>query len=317
MTAYRHLLHLCLVLAIVVIGLGAYVRLSDAGLGCPDWPGCYGQLLGIPENAADPLRAAKEMAHRYLAGSLGCGILGLGLLAWRHRRQVSPTLPMLLIGVVAGQAGLGMLTVTQLLKPLVVSAHLLGGMTTLALLVWMQRSLRPASTASAPAGTQHWAILSLLFVAGQIALGAWVSSNYAALACAGFPQCNGAWLPAMDFAAAFELHRPLGMSADQPLLTQDALSAIQWTHRAGALIVMLLAGGFALRLLRLPGWHRQGSLLASLLLSQIGLGIASVLLARPLPLAVAHTLGATLLPAALLAIIHRLGHPAQLPCHRI
>ena len=312
MRLYRHLLILAAGLALVVVGLGAWVRLSDAGLGCPDWPGCYGHLLGVPEHAADSAKAWKEMTHRYAAASLGLLILGLCLLAWRQRSRISPLLPTALTGIVFFQALLGMWTVTLLLKPLVVSAHLLGGMTTLALLVWLNLRQHggPAGPTASP-GLRAGGLLGLALLVMQIALGGWVSSNYAALACADFPTCQGRWLPDMDFAEAFTVHRELGQTAAGSLLSTSALTAIHWGHRLGALLILLSVGSLGLALLRRPDWRAWGRLLLALLALQIGLGVANVLLALPLPLAVAHNVGAALLLSATLALNFRLWDGVQ------
>ena len=324
----RRLILLAACLAFGVVALGAYVRLSDAGLGCPDWPGCYGHLVGVPDQAHEQAAAAqafpgkpvetakawKEMVHRYFAGTLGLLILAICVLSWRHeaRRRQSPALPTALLGIVGFQALLGMWTVTLLLKPMVVTAHLLGGMTTLALLATLalggeRHGLPPVRPAVKPL-----ALAALLAVIGQIALGGWVSSNYAALACADFPTCHGEWLPAMDFAHAFTLHRELGQTADGTLLSHDALTAIHWSHRLGALVVSLLVGGLAGLLLREKGWQGWGALLAGVLLLQVSLGVANVLLSLPLALAVAHNAGAAALLTATLALNLRLaGAPSR------
>lgn len=325
MRFYRPLALVATVLAFSVVALGAYVRLSDAGLGCPDWPGCYGHLLGVPEapheqsqaaqafpgKPVDAGRAWKEMVHRYFAGTLGLLILALCILAWRHRRQLaaSPTLPTVLVGIVGFQALLGMWTVTLLLKPVIVSAHLLGGMTTLSLLVWLslrQDQPRHGHSPQAGAGIRLLAFAALSAVFAQIALGGWVSSNYAALACPDFPTCKGTWLPDMDFTHAFSVHRELGETVDGSPLSYEALTAIHWTHRAGAGVVLALVGSLALALSRQGSWQRWGWLLGLLLLTQIGLGIANVLLSLPLPLAVAHNIGAALLLTACVALNLRL-----------
>jgi len=322
MRLYRRLLFAATLLAVLVIGLGAYVRLSDAGLGCPDWPGCYGHWLGVPDEAHEqqaaqqtwpqrPLetgKAWKEMVHRYLAGTLGLLILALCLLSWRTelRQRQSPALPTLLLGIVGLQAALGMWTVTLLLKPLIVTLHLLGGMTTLALLLALL--LRAKTTDDPPAAPatppRRLAALALIVVIMQIALGGWVSSNYAALACPDFPQCQGQWQPTMDFAQAFAVHRELGQTADGSLLSNQALTAIHWSHRLGALAVLLAVGMLALRLSGSGErrWRYWSGGLLALLALQIGLGIANILLALPLPLAVAHNLGAAALFSALLAV---------------
>ena len=328
MRLYRRLLLIATLLAFAVIALGAYVRLSDAGLGCPDWPGCYGHWLGVPDapheqqaattafpdRPVDTGKAWKEMLHRYLAGTLGLLILALTVIAWhkKMRDRQSPALPTALLGVVGLQAALGMWTVTLLLKPVIVTLHLIGGMTTLALFAGMvvaQRSAVPADTDVRPS-TSLLALAALLAVAVQIALGGWVSSNYAALACPDFPTCQGQWQPEMEFAHAFSLHRELGQTADGQLLPLAALTAIHWTHRLGAVLVALLAGTLAASLISSASqlWRRWGLLLGGLLLVQIGLGIVNVLWSLPLPLAVAHNLGAAGLLTATLSInvlIHR------------
>jgi len=318
---YRPLLILTTLLAFCVVGLGAYVRLSDAGLGCPDWPGCYGHLVGVPDSAADhaaatlafpdkpveAVKAWKEMAHRYLAGTLGLLILVLTVMAWRRHAAVATTTA--LAGIVVFQALLGMWTVTLLLKPVVVTAHLLGGMTTLALLVWLVQVPQVPLVPQPPVlrnGPRRLALTALGAVALQIMLGGWVSSNYAALACADFPTCQGAWLPPMDFEHAFTLRRELGQAADGSLLPFAALTAIHWSHRIGALLVLLVVGWLARALIGVPAWRGLGLMLGGLLLLQLGLGIANVLLSLPLSLAVAHNLGAAALLAALVAANFRL-----------
>lgn len=317
MRLYRLLLPLALLLAFAVVGLGAYVRLSDAGLGCPDWPGCYGHLVGVPEEAHEQAAAAeafpgkpvethkawKEMAHRYFAGTLGLLILAITALAWRYRRglEQSPALPTALLLLVTFQAALGMWTVTLLLKPVIVTAHLLGGMFTLALLAWLNLPRR-ALNRPATAGIRLMALLALIAVVGQITLGGWVSSNYAAVVCADLPRCQGAWLPEMDFGSAFHLRRELGQTAAGDLLSLPALTAIHWAHRLGALIVLCIGGALATLLLRQPAWRSWGVLVLALLALQISLGIANVALALPLAVAVAHNLGAALLLVVMLAL---------------
>ncbi len=309
----RSLLALATLLAFGVVSLGAYVRLSDAGLGCPDWPGCYGHLVGVPEAPHEQTRALqtfpgkpvetakawKEMTHRYVAGTLGLLILALTILSWRHRAATATTT--VLAGVVIFQALLGMWTVTLLLKPVIVTAHLLGGMTTLALLVWLlgrdppwQRPADREPGLAAPA--------ALLVVMVQIALGGWVSSNYAALACGDFPTCQGAWLPEMDFSRAFTLRRDLGQTADGGSLPFAALTAIHWAHRLWAMVVLLVVGALAARLARTRAGRLSGLVLAGLLAFQVALGIANVLLSLPLPVAVAHNFGAALLLATVVLI---------------
>ena len=273
---YRPLLITATLLAFCVVGLGASVRLADAGLGCPDWPGCYGHLVGVPDSAAEQAAAAtaypdrpvdagkawKEMLHRYAAGTLGLLILGLAISAWRRAGDgPRPWRETGLVGLVLFQALLGMWTVTALLKPLVVTAHLLGGMATWALLATLLLRKVGGTTNLSRSGMLAFVLLIL-----QIALGGWVSSNYAALACADFPTCQGNWWPAVamdDVAHAFQWHRELGQTADGALLPLAALTAIHWTHRLGALAVLLAAGTHAALLLLRWETRRHGMAVAS------------------------------------------------------
>ena len=317
---YRALALSAVALALLVIVVGAYVRLEDAGLGCPDWPGCYGQMLGVPDDphevaraheafpgkTVDAGRARKEMFHRYLAGTLGLLILALAVMAWRARGRTGrpPGLALVLVAVVGAQATLGMWTVTMLLKPAIVTLHLLGGMTTLALLLWLvlREVDPPAPPAPIATRLRPWTAGALAVLVCQIALGGWVSANYAALACPDFPVCHGQWLPAMDFPNAYHVVRELGMTAAGAPLTQEALNAIQWTHRAGALITVVFLGAIGLAMARVPALRHTAVLLIALLGVQALIGIANVLLRLPLVLAVAHNAGAALLLATLVVL---------------
>ena len=328
--SFRRLVFAALALTFVVIVVGAYVRLQDAGLGCPDWPGCYGHLVGVPADSVEiesatrafphrPVethKAWKEMFHRYIAGALGVLLFAIMAIAWLRRRVSgrSPWLPTAIVALVAVQATLGMWTVTMLLKPVIVTLHLLGGMATLALLTWLamrQVTLPPATDRARR--LRPWAAAGLVIVICQIALGGWVSTNYAALVCLDFPTCHGAWFPAMDFAHGFQFARELGMTAAGAPLGLDALTAMHWTHRVGALITLLYVGALAVALMRTRGSTRLGGALALLLGGQIALGIANVTLTLPLPVAVAHNGGAAALLAMMVVIncaLSRTGSPA-------
>jgi cytochrome c oxidase assembly protein subunit 15 len=292
MSALRATAIAALCLTFVVIVVGAYVRLSDAGLGCPDWPLCYGKP--IPAEVADGHPVAKqwkEMGHRYLAGVLGVLLLVLCWLAMRQRK--APGLAAAIVLLVSFQAALGMWTVTLLLKPAIVTAHLLGGMTIFALLAWyslLQRSHAPAPEARA---LRVPAALALAAVAVQIALGGWVSANYAALACLDLPLCRGQLMPPMDFANAFHVVRELGQTAQGELLTNEALTAIHWTHRVFAVVVLLLVTWAALRARRIL--RAISTEIIVLLVLQLALGVANVAFSLPLWLAAAHNAGAALL----------------------
>ncbi len=302
MTLPRPLLLITTGIAFLVIVLGAYVRLSDAGLGCPDWPGCYGQLSPwhagwqiAAAQVADPLgpvsqaKAWKEMLHRYLAGALGVLILVITVLSWRRLPPSRRVLPSAVLVLVMFQALLGMWTVTQQLKPMIVAAHLLGGMTTLAALSWLL--LRERGAASSPVLPVPLALARglLLLVLLQIALGGWVSANYAALACPDLPTCQGVWWPRADFGTGFSLLHPLGG------LNLPALTAIHQLHRMGAVLVLAAALLLAARLVQIPAGRGAAAVLLSIASGQFLLGAGNVLLGLSLPVAVAHTAGAAAL----------------------
>jgi len=310
MLLYRRLILIALGLTAIVVVFGAYVRLADAGLGCPDWPGCYGQPT--PLHAEDEIREAhavaphgpvslpkawKEMIHRYLAASLGLLIIGIAALAWRRRGsdEFAPWLAVALVGVVIFQGLLGKWTVTLLLKPAIVTAHLIGGLTTLALLSWLALRTHAAPRVTVPRGLFLTARLALVLLAVQIILGGWTSTNYAALACPDFPSCHGSFWPLADYGNAFHVVRELGMTADGELLPLSALVAIHWSHRLGAVISGALLLGLGRALTRRSDTRRAGVALTLAVTLQIALGVANVLFGLPLPLAVAHNAGAAFL----------------------
>jgi heme a synthase len=318
---YRYLVLAATCLAFTAVVLGAFVRASDAGLGCPDWPGCYGHLI-VPQESREvaaaeqqfpgwPVHSAKawiEMTHRYVASALGLIVVVICAIAWARRRELarSPALPTLLFGLVTFQGMLGMWTVTLLLRPAIVTLHLLGGMITLALLAWLASQQYPQLT---PASVHHRvtyvarAGLGLLLL--QIALGGWVSSNFAALACSDVPRCQGNWIPTMDFANGFHLGRDPGLPSAGGRPPFAALTAIHWSHRAGALATLLMLGGLALWLARLR-LTRCALALGAAVSLQFALGATMVKLGLPIALAVAHNAGAAILLTVALIVTTRL-----------
>lgn len=306
-------------LAFAVVVLGAYVRLSHAGLGCPDWPGCYGKLT-VPDQVAPALelqhqrpleqgKAWKEMIHRYAAGTLGMLIAALAVVSWTNRNQPGQPLllPGLLMALVIFQAALGMWTVTLLLRPVIVVAHLLCGMTILSLLFWMMLERSSNHTQGYSPALYPWAVTALAMLVIQISLGGWTSANYAALVCPDFPSCQGQWWPPMDFIGGFTLWHTPGMNYEGGILAGSARAAIHMVHRLGAMFSFLIIGTTALRALRdgnKPA-GRLGLLLLVALVVQMLLGISNVLLRLPLPVAVAHNAVAALLLLMLVALLHR------------
>jgi cytochrome c oxidase assembly protein subunit 15 len=329
LTVFRRLCLLGALLAFCVVVLGAWVRLSNAGLGCPDWPGCYGHLTvgeaiqhadsanaAFPQRPLEAGKAIKEMVHRYFASTLGLLIVVLAVLAYRNRRdrQQPVRLPAALVLLVVAQGLLGMWTVTLLLKPLIVSAHLVGGLTTMSLLWWM--SLHPTRTTrpAAERGLRKLAVFALVVLALQIMLGGWVSTNYAAFACPDFPTCQKSFWPDMDFKDAFVLWRGLGIDYEGGVLDNTARVAIHFAHRLGALVAALVLGFTAIKAMRTAksrGVRMAGMALAVVLVAQLILGPTMVLKTFPLPLATAHNAVAALLLLAMVALIRFLWPPRR------
>ena len=303
-----------------MVVLGGYTRLSNSGLGCPDWPGCFGHIAptGSAEQFAsdsDVRKAWIEMIHRYFASTLGLIIVGLAALSIRARREpgVRMWFSLVLLVLVVLQGMLGMLTVTWLLKPLIVTGHLAGGLTTFALLLWLWLSMRAETRAvngySVLAGNvvaesggraRVWAGLALVALGLQVGLGGWTSSNYAAVACPDLPKCQDQWIPEADYQDAFVLWRGLGINYAGGVLDHPARVAIHFTHRVGAVLagtLLLLAAYLALRGLGSgPRWAALAVLAA--LTAQVSIGVFMVLRAFPLELAAAHNAGAALLVAS-------------------
>ena len=310
-------------LALVVIVFGAFVRLSNAGLSCPDWPTCYGKLTWpqhaheiahadamFPQRPFEADKAWREQAHRILVGVLSLLTFALAAWAWIRRRELGRLVlvPYAAAGFIFFQAALGMWTVTWKLLPLVVTAHLVGGMAMFALLAWT--ALRLTLHESPPAHSaklRRMTIASIVLVAIQIALGGWTSSNYAALACGtDFPTCLGRWWPPTDFHQAFIFLRHIGVDYEGGVLDGPARTAIQLVHRIGALVVFGHVFATAMRTFRTPPLRNYGIAVGILLIAQVCLGISNVVFGLPLPVAAAHNLGAALLLFSLLALAVRL-----------
>ena len=330
LTLFRRLALVATLVALVVIVMGAWVRLSHAGLGCPDWPGCYGHLTvgeavenadranaAFPERPLEPEKALKEMIHRYAASGLGLLILAMAILAWVNRRDPAQPmrLPGLLVALVVFQGLLGMWTVTLLVKPAVVTAHLVGGLTTMALCWWLALRVDRTTRPPGESGLRRLAVVGLAVLTLQIMLGGWVSTNYSALACPDFPTCQKSFWPEMDFKDAFVLWRGLGIDYEGGVLDHPARVAIHFVHRLGAVVTALVLGFLAWRAIR-TGQSRAvrtaGAVLAALLVVQWTLGPVMVLKALPLELATAHNGVAALLVLAMVALLRFLWTPRTL-----
>lgn len=321
-------------LAFVVIVLGAYVRLSDAGLGCPDWPGCFGQITApdeaqeisraitaFPDTEVHSGKAWKEMIHRYFASALGLLILAMAFLAWRNRfdNKQQIILPVTLVGLVIFQGLLGMWTVTQLLRPTIVTLHLLTGLLTLSLLFWV--FIKHTQPWLQKLQTDHFrnidvanyikplAKVSVVVLALQIFLGGWTSTNYVALYCPDFPTCQGSWLPETNFSEAFMFFRDPSVNYEGGTLSLDAGVTVHFLHRVGAVITAIILSLLAaLVLLKTKNkvLRNLSITLLGLLMIQVSLGIANVVLLLPIPVAVSHNAIAAALLLTLLLLNYSL-----------
>ena len=306
LTVFRRVALFGALLAFGVVVLGAWVRLSAAGLGCPDWPGCYGHLTAgeaaqnldtvnraFPQRPLEYHKAVKEMIHRYFASGLGFLCLVLAVLAIRNRKAPGQPvmLPLLLVALVILQGLLGMWTVTLLLKPLIVVLHLIGGLATLSLLGWLSIDPDRRSWHKDEDGLRRLAVVGLAVLGLQIALGGWTSSNYAALACPDFPTCQNAVVPDMDIKDAFVLWRGLGIDYEGGVLDHPARVAIHFFHRMGAIAAALVLGWLSIQVWRKgrsPSVQMAGALVAIMLVLQLVLGPLMVVRGLPLWLATAH-----------------------------
>ena len=328
MNFYKRLTFYATLLALIVVSFGAYTRLTDSGLGCPDWPGCYG-TLSVPESIDQiekaqavypdsPVEIEKawiEMIHRYIAGILGIMILVIAFMSIRLREQINYSLkwPFFLLGLVIFQAALGMWTVTLLLKPAVVTSHLLGGMTVLGILTFLMHRNYGTHRENFVSNKYERKIIrfSLVLLFIQIALGGWTSTNYAALACTDYPTCHGSLIPEMDFYNAFTIFRELGVTSIGEPLSLEALHAIQWVHRIGAILLLayLLFVAYILKVNQ--GFNMWRNVLILVISLQFIIGIANLLLHLPIVLATLHNLGAALLVVILVGINSRITKPWQ------
>ena len=330
---FRKLVWVVVFLTFDLIVFGAFTRLTDSGLGCPDWPGCYGMAnpflaheqiaaaeAAMPTGPVTVVKAWIEMIHRYLA--MGIGVLIMALLftatvQWRKTRAQAfrPGIPLALFVFVCIQGAFGAWTVTLKLQPIIVTIHLLLGMGLLAMLAWLggreDYLMHPPPRAgdnTTLRGIRRLAILAAVVVTVQIALGGWVSTNYATMACDEFPLCDGQLVPQMDFEHGFHLWRELGKTAAGHYLPFSALVAIHWVHRNFAIVVVGVLGWLAWRAWRQPYLARQARWLALLMVVQLATGIATVYLDFPLAIAVMHNAGAALLVLLVTMLNYRVNY---------
>lgn len=322
----KKLVFVSILLALVVVALGAYTRLTHAGLGCPDWPTCYGHLdvpntaeqiikaeLAYPDRQVEPHKAWNEMIHRYFAGTLGLVILAIAFLSFKNRAQGTPLrLPLLILSVVIFQAALGMWTVTMKLMPIVVMGHLLGGFTTLCLLFLLYLRLRSNRINRSDFSVKkygRYALLGIIILTGQIALGGWTSSNYAALSCIELPICQPGWQTYMDFENAFDLIPPERDSYEFGHLEHDERVTIHVMHRFGAIVTTIYLAWLILTVYikaKTRVFKSSALLVGIALTSQVILGICNILFSLPLSIAVGHNVVAACLMMTLIGLTYRL-----------
>jgi heme a synthase len=311
---FRKLVWVTTFLTLDLIMFGGFTRLTDSGLGCPDWPGCYGTAspflahaqisaahAAMPSGPVSMMKAWIEMVHRYFAMAIGVLIIAQTASAWiarikRKSLTVSPWWPTSLLLLIVVQGVFGAWTVTMKLQPVIVTTHLLLGLTLLGALAWFAARLTPIPAYEPEIARYRAAALAgLALLVVQLALGGWVSTNYAVLACTDFPTCNGQWVPPMNFAQGFHLWRALGMTGDGEAITQDALVAIHWTHRTFAVIVIAYLGVLAFKMRRFESLRAPATGVLIVLALQFATGLSNIVLQWPLPIAVAHNGGAAIL----------------------
>ena len=322
----KKLVFVSILLALVVVTLGAYTRLTHAGLGCPDWPTCYG-LINVPESAeqialaeqaypqskVEPAKAWNEMIHRYFAGTLGLLILAIAFLSVKNRDQGTPLrLPLLIFVIVIFQGALGMWTVTMKLMPIVVMGHLLGGFTTLCLLFLLYLRLMPHRINRSDFSIKKYgrfALLGIVLLTGQIALGGWTSSNYAALSCVELPICQSGWQEQMNFENSFDLIPPERESYEFGHLSHDERVTIHVVHRFGAIAITIYLTWLLLMIYskaQTSTFKTSAAVVGLALITQVSLGVSNIWFSLPLSIAVGHNLVAACLMLTLIALTYRL-----------
>ena len=322
----KRLVLVSILLAIVVIGLGAYTRLTHAGLGCPDWPGCYGLIdvpetveqitkaeQAFPERPVEPQKAWNEMIHRYFAGTLGLLVLAIAFLSVKNRGSGRPLmLPLLILAIIIFQAALGMWTVTLKLMPIVVMGHLLGGFTTLCLLFLLHLRLKQYRLPSGDWGIKRYgkyALLGIVILLAQIALGGWTSSNYAALTCTELPICQSGWVERLSFDQTFDPIPPERESYEFGFLGHNERLTIHVFHRLGAIITTLYLLWLTISIYmksHTEFFKRTATSVIFILVVQVALGISNVWFSLPLSVAVGHNIIAACLMLSLIALTYGL-----------
>ncbi|ALS65832.1 COX15/CtaA family protein [Pandoraea apista] len=321
---YRKLAWVTTFLTLDLIMFGGFTRLTDSGLGCPDWPGCYGTSSPfaahadihaaqsmLPTGPVTFVKAWIEMIHRYFAMSVGVLIIVLMVMAWVKRRELkqSPWLATWLFVLVCVQGAFGAWTVTMKLQPVIVTTHLMLALTLLGSLTWLASRQMPTTSVAADPGALRWrwaALIGLALLVFQIALGGWVSTNYAVLACTDFPTCQGQWVPPMDFHNGFRLWRELGKTAGGEVIPMDALVAIHWVHRTFAVVVVAYLAWLASRLRRHAALRKPSILVLMLVFVQFATGLSNIVFQWPLLNAIAHNGGAAVLLLLLVMLNYRI-----------
>ena len=324
----KSLLKITLVFTLCVIMMGAYTRLSDAGLGCPDWPGCYGMLKvptethelnqvqqAFPDHTVETEKAWLEMIHRYIAGALGLLVLLILILSLKAT-DAPKKLPIFIAALIIFQAALGMWTVTMKLMPIIVMAHLIGGFALFSLLLLLYLRSKPLRIPGGDPAARKLAGLAAICIGVlllQIVLGGWTSSNYAALACTTLPICEGNWVDNLSFAKAFSPFQGDHASFEYGVLDYPARMTIHVAHRVGAVITAAILLYLAFKLIRNANsniMRNAAWLLVGLVVLQVALGVSNVVLNLPLGIAVSHNAGAALLLLNLVFINYALWRKA-------